>query len=117
MSEKPTGKMETVSSVEFGSVQPTSTGDDNSNKNIEMIYEIPVRVHAELGNTSMTIRDLLTLGPKSVIELERLAGESIDLLVNEVLVGKADVVVVNENFGLRITEITSVEDRLKNLSS
>ncbi|OGV54791.1 MAG: flagellar motor switch protein FliN, partial [Lentisphaerae bacterium GWF2_52_8] len=76
-----------------------------------------VSVSAELGRSVIKIRDLLNFSPGSVVELERLAGESIDLLVNGVLIGKGDVVVVNENFGLRITEIVCTEERIKKLST
>ena len=109
-----------IADVEFDNLAPISPSADeaaeNSKKNIDMIYEIPVRVNAELGHTNITIKNLLTLGPGSVVELERLAGESIDLLVNGVLIGKGDVVVVNENFGLRITEIVCVEERIKRIT-
>ncbi len=110
-----------VADVEFNNLAPfddtIESASDNSKKNLEMIYEIPVRVNAELGHTNMTIKKLLTLGPGSVVELERLAGESIDLLVNGVLIGKGDVVVVNENFGLRITEIVCLEERIKRITN
>ena len=109
-----------IADVEFDNLAPMDlTPEDistNSKKNLDMIYEIPVRVNAELGHTNMTIKNLLTMGPGSVVELERLAGESIDLLVNGVLIGKGDVVVVNENFGLRITEIVCLEERIKRIT-
>jgi len=110
-----------ISDVDFNSFSPgdsdSSELEDNSKKNLEMIYDIPVRVNAELGHTNLKIKNLLTLGAGSVVELERLAGESIDLLVNGVLIGKGDVVVVNENFGLRITEIVCLEERIKKITS
>lgn len=109
-----------VAPVEFGPISPVDQSKEqlgeNSRSNLDMIYEIPVRVNAELGNSTMAIKDILTLGPGSVVELERLAGDSIDLLVNGVLIGKGDVVVVNENFGLRITEIVCLEERIKRIS-
>lgn len=109
-----------VAAVEFNEINATSGRDqfspENSKKNLEMIYEIPVRINAELGNTNLTIKNLLSLCPGSVVELDRLAGESIDLLVNGVLIGKGDVVVVNENFGLRITEIICLEERIKKIT-
>ena len=85
-------------------------------QNIDIVSEIPVKVSAELGHTSIPIRELLSLGPGSVIELDRLAGESIDLLVNGVLIGRGNVVIVNENFGLRITEIVKPGERLNTLA-
>ena len=109
-----------VNNVEFGKLSSTDAPaptQDSQQANLEMIFDIPVSVSAELGKSVIKIRDLLNLSPGSVVELERLAGEPIDLLVNGVLIGKGDVVVVNENFGLRITEIVCTEERIKKLSS
>lgn len=112
--------MEEVRGTEFASLnvneEDSTRGARYARDNLEVIYEVPVKVSAELGQTLITIRQLLTLGPGSVIELERLAGESVDLMVNGVLIGKGDVVVVNENFGLRITEVVCLEERLKKIS-
>jgi len=111
---------EKVSNVDFGKISsndsPAPTGAAQQS-NLEMIFDIPVSVSAELGKSVIKIRDLLNLSPGSVVELERVAGEPVDLLVNGVLIGKGDVVVVNENFGLRITEIVCTEERIKKLSS
>ena len=96
--------------------QTEAQASENIKRNLEMIYEIPVSVSAELGSTTISIKDILSLGPGSVVELERMAGESVDLLVNGVLIGKGDVVVVNENFGLRITEVVCVEERIKKIA-
>ncbi len=85
-------------------------------KNLEMIFDIPVNLTAELGQSVLKIKDMLNLSAGSVVELQKLAGESIDLTVNGVLIGKGDVVVVNENFGLRITEIICKEEIVKKLS-
>jgi len=109
-----------INNVEFGklsSADSPAPTPDSQQANLEMIFDIPVSVSAELGKSVIKIRDLLNLSPGSVVELERLAGEPIDLLVNGVLIGKGDVVVVNENFGLRITEIVCTEERIKKLSS
>jgi flagellar motor switch protein FliN/FliY len=109
-----------VADAEFGKMSNTdkpAPNTANQQQNLEMIFDVPVGVTAELGRSVIKIRDLLNLSPGSVIELERIAGESIDLMVNGVLIGKGDVVVVNENFGLRITEIVCTEERIKKLSS
>ncbi len=109
-----------IATAEFGAVTPTPQTEaqihENMKRNLEMIYEIPVSVSAELGSTTIPIKDILGLGPGSVVELERMAGESVDLLVNGVLIGKGDVVVVNENFGLRITEVVCLEERIKKIA-
>lgn len=110
---------DSISAAEFGNISNIETpapSPDEQQKNLEMLYEIPVAITAELGSSVITIKDLLNFAPGSVVELDRLAGESIDIKVNGVLIGKGDVVIVNENFGLRVTEIVTVEERLKKIS-
>lgn len=109
-----------VSAAEFGKLSSVShppPSIETQQKNLEMIFDVPVSVSAELGRSVIKIKDLLNLSPGSVVELERIAGEPVDLMVNGVLIGKGDVVVVNENFGLRITEIVCTEERIKKLSN
>jgi flagellar motor switch protein FliN len=110
---------ENVAAAEFGEMSdvdaPTATTAEQQ-RNLEMIFDVPVTVTAELGRSIVKVKDLINFSPGSVVELERLAGESIDLFVNGVLIGKGDVVVVNENFGLRVTEIVCTEERIKKLS-
>lgn len=109
-----------VSNAEFGKLSNADSPPptpESQQRNMEMIFDIPVSIGAEMGRSVIKIKDLLNLSPGSVVELERLAGEPIDLLVNGVLIGKGDVVVVNENFGLRITEIVCTEERIKKLSA
>lgn len=83
---------------------------------MEMILDIPLHLNVELGRTKMLINDLLQLGQGSVIELTKLVGEPLDVLVNERLVAKGEVVVVNEKFGVRLTEVLSPKDRIETLS-
>jgi len=83
--------------------------------NIQLLLDVPLRITAELGRATMTIKDVLELGPGSVIELNKLAGEAVDLLVNGKLVAQGEVVVVDENFGVRITNIIGPEARIKKL--
>lgn len=84
-------------------------------KELDFILDIPVRVTAQLGKTKMLIKDVLQVGPGSVIELDRLAGEPVDVMVNEKLVAKGEVVVINENFGVRLTEIVTPIERINKL--
>ncbi|MDA8089876.1 MAG: flagellar motor switch protein FliN [Nitrospiraceae bacterium] len=84
-------------------------------KDIDFLLDIPLEVSAELGNTRMLIRDLLQLGQGSVIELEKLAGEPLEVLVNGKLVARGEVVVINEKFGVRLTDIISPVERIRNL--
>ncbi|MFT8871356.1 MAG: flagellar motor switch phosphatase FliY [Sporolactobacillus sp.] len=84
-------------------------------RNLDLLMDIPLDVSVELGHTTKTVREVLELGPGSIIELDKLAGEAIDILVNKKYIAKGEVVVVDENFGIRITEILNPYDRLKNL--
>ena len=104
-----------VKKAEFSSVSKSEPTEGAAKSTLDLVAEIPIRVCAELGYAKLPIRELLSLGPGSVVELDRLAGESIDLVVNGVLVGRGDVVIVNENFAVRITEIVNPEDRLNSL--
>ena len=79
----------------------------NEGSNMELIMDIPLTVTVELGRTSMLIDDLLRLGPGSVVELSKLAGEPMEIFVNKRLVARGEVVVVNEKFGVRLTDIVS----------
>ncbi|MEE9553067.1 MAG: flagellar motor switch protein FliN [candidate division Zixibacteria bacterium] len=114
--ETPDGEEESVdkiSSMEFE--QFSKSGDTGESHNIDMLLDVTMPISIELGRTSMPIQDILNLGPGSVVELNKLAGEPVDLLVNEKLIAKGEVVVVDENFGIRITSMTSKEDRIKSL--
>ncbi|MCU4138273.1 MAG: Flagellar motor switch/type III secretory pathway protein FliN [Thermodesulfobacteria bacterium] len=84
---------------------------------LEFILDIPLEVSAEIGRTKMFIRDLLKLNQGSVIELEKFAGEPVEIYVNGKLMAKGEVVVVNDKFGVRITEIISAQERVKKLGS
>ena len=80
-----------------------------------MLLDINLNVTIELGRTRLSIRKILELGPGSIIELDRLAGEPVDLLVNDKVVAKGEVVVVDEYFGIRIISLVSPEERIKQL--
>ncbi|HHO77250.1 MAG TPA: flagellar motor switch protein FliN [Deltaproteobacteria bacterium] len=84
-------------------------------KDLDFILDIPLEVTVEMGRTRMLINDLLQLGQGSVIELNRLAGEPLDVLINNKLVARGEVVVVSEKFGIRITDIVSPLERVKRL--
>ncbi len=83
--------------------------------NLDVILDIPVTLSMEVGGTEITIRNLLQLNQGSVVELDRLAGEPLDVLVNGTLIAHGEVVVVNEKFGLRLTDIVSPSERIKRL--
>jgi flagellar motor switch protein FliN/FliY len=84
-------------------------------KELDFILEIPLEITVEMGRTKMLINDLLQIGQGSVIELNRLAGEPLDILVNNRLIARGEVVVVSEKFGIRITDIISPLERVKRL--
>ena len=90
---------------------PTESGDVNLNA----ILDVPVTISMEIGRTRISIRNLLQLNQGSVVELDRLAGEPMDVLVNGTLIAKGEVVVVNEKFGIRLTDVISPADRVKRL--
>lgn len=83
--------------------------------NLDMILDIPVTIAMEIGRTKISIRNLLQLNQGSVVELDRLAGEPMDVLVNGTLVAHGEVVVVNEKFGIRLTDVVSPAERVKKL--
>ncbi len=85
-------------------------------RDMDFILDIPLEVSVELGRTKMLINDLLQLGQGSVIELNKLAGEPLEILVNRKLVARGEVVVVNEKFGVRLTDVISPMERIKQLS-
>jgi len=83
---------------------------------LDFILDIPLEISVELGRTSMLVNDLLQLGQGSVVELTKLAGEPMEILVNGKLVARGEVVVVNEKFGVRLTDIISPIDRVNTLT-
>lgn len=90
--------------------QPTTTND------INMVLNIPVQLSVELGRTKVPIRHILQLGQGSVVELDTMAGEPMDVLVNGYLIAQGEVVVVNEKFGIRLTDVVTPAERLKRVS-
>lgn len=92
-------------------------GDPNDPKerNLQLILDIPLRVTVELGRTKMAVSELLNLGQGSVVELSKLAGEPMEVLVNDKLIARGEAVVVNEKFGVRLTDIISTKERVEQL--
>jgi flagellar motor switch protein FliN len=115
-----TGGKDTFAAVEVAKLaDEVKAGDDALNKlkiqNLDFILDIPLKVTVELGRTTVIIKDLLQLGQGSVLELDKLAGEPLEILVNGKLVAKGEVVVVNEKFGIRLTDIISPIERIETL--
>jgi flagellar motor switch protein FliN/FliY len=91
------------------------SNENNSGENprrLDLLLDVPLDIAVELGRARMSIQDLLTLGPGSVIELDKIAGEALDILVNDRLVARGEAVVVNDKFGVRITDIVSPQERI-----
>lgn len=104
-------EIEKVSAAELAETEDYQHGDVN----LDVVLDIPVTIAMEIGRTRISIRNLLQLNQGSVVELDRLAGEPMDVLVNGTLVAHGEVVVVNEKFGIRLTDVISPAERIKNL--
>ncbi len=102
---------------EFENLQNEGQKLIQDNPDLAVILDIPVRVSLEVGRTNLSIRNLLQLNQGSVIELDRYAGEPLDVLINGTLIAHAEVVVVNDKFGIRLTDVVSAQERLSNLTS
>ncbi len=100
--------------AELENLQADSAGG-RSEVNLDAIVDIPVTLSVEIGQTQISIRNLLQLNQGSVVELDRLAGEPLDVLVNGTLVAHGEVVVVNDKFGIRLTDVMSARDRVNKL--
>ncbi len=100
---------------EFGGVPKSNQPVTLDGPNLDVILDIPVSISMEVGSTDISIRNLLQLNQGSVIELDRLAGEALDVLVNGTLIAHGEVVVVNEKFGIRLTDVISPSERIKKL--
>ena len=95
---------------------PEDVSQNKSGKiNSDVLQNIPVTISVEVGRTTLKIRDLMRLTQGSVVELDRIAGEPLDLLVNDTLVAQGEIVLVNERYGVRLTSVIPAADRVKNL--
>jgi flagellar motor switch protein FliN len=103
-----------VRSAAFESFDENAGGNSGA-PDLDVILDIPVTISMEVGNTQIAIRNLLQLNQGSVIELDRLAGEPLDVLVNGTLIAHGEVVMVNEKFGIRLTDVISPSERVKKL--
>ena len=97
------------------SAPPSAASSSTSSENLRVLENIEVQLSVEVGNTEIKIRDLLRLNEGSVIELDRLAGDPLDILVNGTMIAKGEIVMVGERFGVRFTEIVDPEKRVESL--
>ena len=106
---------ETEAAPSASAAAPREELDPAKDRNLQMILDIPLRVTVELGRTKMAVSELLNLGQGSVIELSKLAGEPMEVFVNDKLIARGEAVVVNEKFGVRLTDIISTKERVEQL--
>jgi flagellar motor switch protein FliN/FliY len=102
-----------VRSAEFAQISPAAKSTDRSP--LDLILDVGLEATVELGRSSLIIREILALGPGSVVELDKLAGEPADLLINGRPLARGEVVVIDDHFGLRVTEIMSPSERIDSL--
>jgi flagellar motor switch protein FliN len=114
VADEVTGAAETVAPAAFTNFTPTTTS--GAGNDINMILDIPVQLTVELGRTRIPIKHILQLAQGSVVELDALAGEPMDVLVNGYLIAQGEVVVVNDKFGIRLTDIVTPSERMRRLS-
>jgi flagellar motor switch protein FliN len=103
-----------VQPVQFSNFQGGG-GHHVDETNLGLLMDIPLKVTVELGRTKKQIKEILELSQGSIIELDKLAGEPVDILVNSKLIAKGEVVVIDENFGVRVTDIVSQWDRVQKI--
>ncbi|MEG0553771.1 MAG: flagellar motor switch protein FliN, partial [Carnobacterium sp.] len=103
-----------VQQAQFASFESANISQSEA-RNLNMLLDIPLQVTVELGRTKRSVKEILELSSGSIIELDKLAGEPVDILVNSRLIAKGEVVVIDENFGVRITDVLSQAERLNNL--
>jgi flagellar motor switch protein FliN len=107
--------MPEAQAAEFGTLQDDSPAEAKSDINMDVILDVPVTLSMEMGRTRVPIRNLLQLNQGFVVELERVAGEPLDVFVNGTLIAHGEVVVVNEKFGIRLTDVISPAERIRKL--
>lgn len=88
---------------------------DKANRGLEFLYDVPLQISVEVGRSKILLRDLLKMGEGYVIELDKLAGEPLDLYVNSRLIARGEAVMVGDKFGIRLTDVVSTADRIENL--
>ncbi|NRF68506.1 flagellar motor switch protein FliN [Aquincola sp. S2] len=108
--------LESVAAASFANFAPTGMAPNGAGNDLNMILDIPVQLTVELGRTKIPIKHILQLAQGSVVELEALAGEPMDVLVNGYLIAQGEVVVVNDKFGIRLTDIVTPSERMRRLS-
>ncbi len=112
-SPEPPPDQEPAQAVEFGQLTPRDVGGEPSN--IDLLLDVKLPLAVELGRNELPVKEILDFGPGSIVELNRMASEPVDLLVNGVLVARGEVVVIEDHFGVRLTSLISPEERIRSL--
>jgi flagellar motor switch protein FliN/FliY len=109
----PDPKNANVARAQFNDLGPSAATHGSGEMNLNLILDVSVTLALEVGRARMPVRDLLRLAPGAIVELDRLAGEPLDVLVNGVRIARGEVVVVNEKFGIRLTDVVSATERME----
>jgi flagellar motor switch protein FliN/FliY len=109
----PDPKAAAVSRAQFNDLGPSASGAGNQEINLNLILEVAVTLALEVGRARMSVRELLQLAPGAIVDVDRLAGEPLDVLVNGVRIARGEVVVVNDKFGIRLTDVVSATERME----
>ena len=107
---------EAATAAATGTTPPPAKKAQANTKTLEFLMDVALQVSVEVGRARMTINDLLQMGPGSVVELEKLAGEPLDIFINGKAVARGEAVIVNEKFGVRLTDIISPEERVEGIA-
>jgi flagellar motor switch protein FliN/FliY len=102
--------------ADFQSLHSEEAASTQRGANLDIVLDIPVTVSMEVGRARLNIRELLQLGQGSVVELDRMSGEPMDVMANGTLIAQGEVVVVNDKFGIRLTDVVSMSERVKRLN-
>ena len=109
----PDPKVAAVARAQFNDLGPNAAAGGNQEINLNLILEVGVTLTLEVGRARMSVRELLQLAPGAIVELDRLAGEPLNVLVNGVRIARGEVVVVNDKFGIRLTDVVSPTERME----
>jgi flagellar motor switch protein FliN/FliY len=109
----PDPKASPVARAQFNDLGPNAAGGSGQEMNLNLILDVAVTLALEVGRARMPVRELLQLAPGAIVELDRLASEPLDVLVNGVRIARGEVVVVNEKFGIRLTDVVSASERME----
>ena len=109
----PDPKTAAVARAQFNDLGPNAAGATGGEVNLNMIMDVSVTLALEVGRAQMSVRELLQLAPGAIVELDRTAGEPLDVLVNGVRIARGEVVVINDKFGIRLTDVVSATERME----